>query len=38
VAAAAKYRLGPAYRVTLSEVPWVAELMRAWAVGARLCR
>ena len=38
------WSFAPDYRVTLSDVPWVAEqLMRnggrpAWAVGARLCR
>lgn len=34
----------PEYRITLSDVPWVAEQLmrqggaRGWAVGARLCR
>jgi len=34
----------PEYRITLADVPWVAEQLmrhggaRGWAVGARLCR
>jgi hypothetical protein len=38
------WSFAPEYRITLSDVPWVAEqLMRnggrqAWAMGARLCR